>query len=81
MDAYSLSDADARLNDLVDRAAAGERVEIERGGRIVARVIPAGIEAAAETRGFDWRAYFESIKHFPFDPTNSVVEMRKEARY
>lgn len=40
MDAYHLSDADERLSDLVDRAAMGERVDIVRGGRVVATLVP-----------------------------------------
>ena len=80
MDAYHLSPADERLTELVDRVEAGENVEIEREGRIVARIVPIVVTSAA-TAPFDWPAYWESIKDMPVYPGNSVVDMRKEARY
>ena len=40
MDGVNLSDAKARLSDLVDRAEAGEEVTILRRGRPVARLVP-----------------------------------------
>lgn len=81
MDAYRITDADDRLNELVGRAEAGENVEIERDGRIVARLVAAGSDPVRSGADFDWNAYFEATKAWPFDPTNSVVEMRKDARY
>ncbi len=42
MDGINLSDAKARLSDLVDRAASGEEVTILRRGKAVARIV--GIE-------------------------------------
>jgi prevent-host-death family protein len=39
MDAVNLSDAKARLSDLVDRAEAGEEVTILRRGRPVAKIV------------------------------------------
>jgi antitoxin (DNA-binding transcriptional repressor) of toxin-antitoxin stability system len=80
MDAYTIRDAAERLDDLIGRAEAGESVDIEREGRVVARLVPVA-EPVAETTPFDWPAYWESIKGMPVYPGNSVVEMRKEARY
>jgi len=37
---YNLSDAKAKLSDLVDRAEAGEEVTILRRGRPVAKIVP-----------------------------------------
>lgn len=42
MDGVNLSDAKARLSELVDRAEAGEEVTILRRGRPVARLVPVG---------------------------------------
>ena len=41
MDSYSLADAKAHLSALIDRAEAGETVEITRRGKPAARLIPA----------------------------------------
>lgn len=41
MDAINLSDAKARLSELIDRVEAGETVEIRRRGKTVARLVPA----------------------------------------
>ena len=41
MDSVNLSDAKARLSELVDRAELGEEVTILRRGRAVARIVPA----------------------------------------
>jgi prevent-host-death family protein len=40
MDAVNLSDAKARLSELIDRASEGEEVTITRRGRPVARLVP-----------------------------------------
>jgi prevent-host-death family protein len=37
---YNLSEAKAKLSDLVDRAEAGEEVTILRRGRPVAKIVP-----------------------------------------
>jgi prevent-host-death family protein len=39
MESISLADAKARLSELVDRAAAGESIEITRRGKPVARLM------------------------------------------
>ena len=39
MDGVNLSDAKARLSDLVDRAESGEEVTILRRGKAVARIV------------------------------------------
>ena len=77
MDAYTIRDAAERLDDLIGRVEAGESVDIARGGRVVARIVP-----AADTKApFDWEAHFAKIKSMPIYPGNSVIDMRKEARY
>lgn len=81
MDAYHLTPTDGTLSDLVDRAAAGESVEIERDGRIVARLVPTPPPATA-IDSFDWKAHRAWARaNLPHDPTSSVVEMRNQARY
>ena len=48
-----LTDAKARLSEVVDRAEAGETIEITRRGKVVAKVAPPDLppaEAAAQRR-------------------------------
>ena len=40
MDSYNLAEAKANLSELVDRAAAGEAIEISKRGRPMVRMIP-----------------------------------------
>lgn len=80
MDAYQLSRSDERLSELMDRVESGESIEIEREGCVVARLVPVAVEPAIK-KPFDLVAYYESIKDMPVCPGNSVVDMRKEARY
>ena len=41
MDSYSLADAKARFSELVERAEAGETVDITKRGKLVAKLTPA----------------------------------------
>jgi prevent-host-death family protein len=40
MDSYNLADAKARLSELVDRAAAGEDIQISKRGAAKVRLVP-----------------------------------------
>ena len=89
MDAIRLDEGNRELDKVVGRAEAGETVEIMRGERVVARIVPVetGAAIAPEKRMTqeEWRAFLREIEEFAstlkYDPTNSVEEMRKQARY
>ncbi|MBB4618247.1 type II toxin-antitoxin system Phd/YefM family antitoxin [Sphingomonas abaci] len=76
MQAYDIRDAADRLDELVRRVELGEQIEIERGGMIVARLAPAPAAASFDLARLDALA-----ATLPFDPSDSVAEMRREARY
>ncbi len=82
MDAYILSDADQRLAEFVDRLKEGEGAEIVRDGRVVARLI---VETSSPFKATRHKAAMERIRAatsgMAVDPTDSVAEMRKQARY
>jgi prevent-host-death family protein len=40
MDSYNIADVKARLSELVERAEAGEEIEIKRRGEPVAKIVP-----------------------------------------
>lgn len=89
MDAVRLDEGRWELDEVVGRAEAGETVEIMRQGRIVAKVVPVGtgtmIGPAKHMAQEEWRALLREIEEFAStlkpSATNSVVEMRKQARY
>ena len=77
MEAVSSDDFMARPAEMLERAAAGEELQISRAGRPVAKLVP----AEAEPKPFDWGALKAFTDSLPLDPTESVVEMRKQARF
>lgn len=89
MDAVRLGEGHWKLDEVVGRAEAGETVEIMRGGRVVAKLVPAGNGAVTPPEKpmthEEWRAFLDELDRFratlPYDPSNSVEEMRREARY
>jgi len=40
VDSYNIADAKAQFSDLVERAEAGEEIEIKRRGQPVAKIVP-----------------------------------------
>jgi prevent-host-death family protein len=80
MKSYSLADAKARLSELVDRAAAGEAVEITRRGKPVAQLVPAQrprkpIDVAA------LRAVAETMPKQKESTRRLIRRMRDDSRY
>lgn len=89
MDAIRLDEGRWELDELVDRVEAGESIDIMRGGRLVANVVPVEVRALPEPAqpmtDVEWKALLAEMRTFraslPYDPSNSVEEMRREARY
>jgi prevent-host-death family protein len=78
---YNLSDAKARLSDLVDRAEAGEEVTILRRGRPVAKIVP--LERPREPLDIEALRALTASQKMYVDPDGlSFVErMRLDDRY
>jgi prevent-host-death family protein len=62
MDGVNLSDAKARLSELVDRAESGEEVTILRRGRAVAKLVP----IAKPRRKLDFDAISAVTSRMPY---------------
>lgn len=77
MEAVNLAEAKARLSELVGRAEAGEDIRISRRGKPAVKLVP--VEPLK--REIDWAAIDRFRESLPYDPSNSVVEMRKLNRY
>jgi prevent-host-death family protein len=80
MDAVSLSEAKAHLSELVDRAEAGETVEITRHGKPAARLVP----VERKRKKIDVAALRELTARMPFQEQSAgefMRELRDSARY
>lgn len=76
----NLADAKARFSEVVDRAVAGESVDILRRGKLVARVVPVERELQ-KIDVADLRAFVATL---PWQKQSSVEllrEMREDDRY
>lgn len=77
MEAVNLAEAKARLSELVGRALSGEDVQISRRGKPAVRLV--AIEQPRKP--IDFEALARLRASIPFDPVDSVAEMRRQARY
>ncbi|HEV8407590.1 MAG TPA: type II toxin-antitoxin system prevent-host-death family antitoxin [Sphingomicrobium sp.] len=79
MDAINLADAKAHLNELVDRAEAGETIDIRRRGETVARLTA----AARPRRKVDAGRLRELTTKLRKQPSSTTLvrEMRESDRY
>jgi len=80
MDTVSVADAKARLSELIEKALAGEPVEITRRGRPVARLVP----AAAARKPVDpvlLRSLTGTLPSALVDAETLVRDMREGERY
>jgi prevent-host-death family protein len=80
MKSYSLADAKARLSELVERAAAGEPVQITRRGKPIAQIVAAQrprkpIDVAA------LRAVAETMPKQKESTRKFIRRMRDDSRY
>lgn len=75
MDSYCLTEAKARLSELVSRVEAGETVEILRRGKPVARIVP--VERAREP--VDWDALERLRASLPWQE-KSAADLIREMR-
>lgn len=75
-----LAEAKARFSALVDRAEAGETIEITRHGKIVARLSPPG----RIFKPFDFEGVRKLRESMPYQEQSAgdfMREMRNEERY
>jgi len=72
MDRVNLADAKAHLSELVDRAEAGETVDIIRRGKLAARLAPPRLEK----RTFDRGALSALTDKLPFQKQGAAAAIR-----
>jgi prevent-host-death family protein len=82
MDGVNIAEAKAHLDELVDRAEAGETVEITRGGKPVARLMPlAAISPKKRIDAEDLARFTASLTPSKTSSAQLIREMRDDARY
>lgn len=80
MSTISLAEAKAKLSELVERAAAGETVEITKRGKPVARIVP----ARPPRKPIDFDALRRLTESMPYQEESAgdfIRRMRDDARY
>lgn len=75
MERINLSDAKARLSEIIDRVEAGESIEITRRGKPAARLVP----PTSEKKPVDVAALRAAARKLPFQE-KSGVEILREMR-
>ena len=80
MDSYNIADAKAQFNELVERAAAGEVIEIEERGEPVARIVPAA-KPRAKLDIEEMRRIAAMSPPSGQSTTDFIREFRDSARY
>ena len=76
MTTVNVAEAKARLSELMARAEAGEDIRIQRRGQPSVRLV-----SDKPVKKFDWDALKAFTDTLPVDPSDSVVEMRRQARF
>jgi prevent-host-death family protein len=80
MTTISLAEAKAKLSELVERAAAGETVEITKRGKPVAQIVP----VKKKLKPIDVEALKRIAQSMPFQKESAgdfIRRMRDEDRY
>ena len=70
----NVSEGDRSLSDLVQRAESGETVEIARGGRVVARLVP------VKERKRSWTVDFDALTRLRASSPMSMMTVEEMRR-
>lgn len=91
MEVVRLTEREADWDGVVERVESGVTVKIMRGDQVLATVTPGEMAEPVPQRptphpswkaaGIDWDEIRRFRDSLLYDPTNSVEEMRKQARY
>ncbi|WP_420959669.1 type II toxin-antitoxin system Phd/YefM family antitoxin [Brucella sp. IR073] len=86
MGAVNLADVKAHLNELIDQVESGDSIEIIRGGKTVARLVPVEPEPKPipPRKPIDFkrlRAFTDTLPKETEDPGEFIRRMREDERY
>lgn len=79
MESYSIADAKARFSEVVERAEAGETVDITKRGKLVAKVVP----VEQPHKPFDFELLRRLTDRLPVQKQSAVDLIRemRDAKY
>lgn len=79
MESINLADAKARLSEIVDRAEAGESIDITRRGKLAARIVPPGGDTPRKPLDIEaLRALRASLPYQEQSAADLIRQMRDE---
>ncbi|UVO52908.1 type II toxin-antitoxin system Phd/YefM family antitoxin [Sphingomonas sp. SUN039] len=79
MESINLADAKARFSEIVDRAEAGESIEITRRGKLAARIVPPTTDQPRKPIDLEaLRKLRESLPYQTQTAADLIREMRDE---
>jgi prevent-host-death family protein len=81
MESINLADAKARFSEIVDRAEAGESIEITRRGKIAARIGPATTEQPRKPIDLEALRKFRESTPFQSVPAVDIIREMRDAGY
>jgi antitoxin (DNA-binding transcriptional repressor) of toxin-antitoxin stability system len=84
MDGFNLTDAEKSLSELVDRAEAGETIDIMRDGKLVAKLVPVAKTHGPPKKRVDIEALRQHLENMPMQQQHAgefVRHMRDTDRY
>lgn len=79
MDRINLADAKAHLSELVDRAEAGETIDIVRRGKLAARLVPP--EKIAQPIDIAGLRALREVQPFQEESGADLVRKMRDSRY
>jgi prevent-host-death family protein len=77
VETVTLNEAKKHLDELLDRAAAGEEVQVTRKGKAIARIVA----IASGKKPVDVTALRAMVMAMPISDNDAVRQTRDEARY
>jgi prevent-host-death family protein len=81
MDSFSLAAAKARFSEIVDRAEAGESIEITRRGKLAARIVPPTTGQPRKPIDLEELQKFRESTPFQSVPAVDIVREMRDAGY
>ena len=81
MESINLADAKARFSEIVDRAEAGESIEITRRGKLAARIVPPMTERPRKPIDLEALRKFRESSPFQSVPAVDIIREMRDAGY
>lgn len=81
MESINLADAKARLSEIVDRAEAGESIDITRRGKLAARIVPPGNDTPRQPIDLEALRAFRSTMPYQEESAADLIRKMRDEGY